>query len=592
MLRQTLLAKPYLSIATFAVGAVVMNIGCRAPQPQPTTAPTHVDRLMQTYEELQSGRFAILADFEDPNHIQLAKVISVSPSASCRINAPKDAKQPGSSALAFSFGSPDDTLTLSNEQATDWYLKRDWRGFDLLMLNIETLQPGLSLDLTIGAGQPSAKQQVHSSFHLDRGSNILRIDLAELAERIPLDDVRAMLFSVSGATSPTEVYFDDLFLAANGQDIFGDSTKNDGRLYVRTVGKRTKVGVGGRFELTFANGQIVEWFDLASDPTRLHNRVAGTTLSPTPIVLTDSEGSDKSAGSTTPVSNPWGNKLTTTQSIVEMNELRIVMQCERRYTDHPQLPPEAQPFNKWTYTVYPTGQMFVSIDTSPARIAPSATLGLSIGVTPPDSSTIELLDAPAVSQGSQHRPPPVAAMQNSDDQIEFLWLPGPSEQSSAFRLLTDESDSVQTVFIPTQPLTANTWHWATQFCFMLPPSATAENAQARAFDFATPTTPVLEQGQFNQPADQPESWGPFDRGRGQYSITPDRGRVRMTIDQREHRTFSPAFEIRDSANAEVWVYINHLIVKNTARDPAGNVIFQLPADLPKRSTIEVIVRRE
>lgn len=583
-----LFAKQLLTIVMLAAAIGTMNIGCRAPQPQPSSAPTHVDRLMQTYEELQSGRFAILADFEDPNHIQLANVISVSPSASCRINAPKGAKPPGSSALAFSFGSPDDTLTLSNEQATDWYLKRDWRGFDLLMLNIETLQPGLSLDLTIGAGQPSAKQQVHSSFHLDRGSNILRIDLAELAERIPLDDVRAMLFSVSGATSPTEVYFDDLFLAANGQDIFGDSTKNDGRLYVRTVGKRTKVGVGGRFELTFANGQIVEWFDIASDPSRLHNRVAGTTLSPTLVFAC---GPGIQAGKAN-LDQPWEGKVAAIQSIAEANNMRVIVECERRFNSYPQREGQDRPFNRWAYAIYPTGQIYVSFQSSVLDMYRNpCVLGIAIGLANSDDHSFEVGKISTEPKSSEEQNQWVGTI-GSQGQYDFLWIPGPRNYQYRFSILDDEAGSTKTIFTGFEREKSNVWNWTSQFCMSLPPTTNAEQATARTLDFVAPNAPILEQGQFNQPANQPESWGPFDRGLGQYSITPDRGRVRMTIDQREHRTFSPAFEIRDSANAEVWVYINHLIVKNTAKNPEGNVIFQLPADLPKRSTIEVIVRRE
>ena len=59
--------------------------GCRnGPRKRP--GPTQSDRLMQAYPELHGGRFAVVADFEDPSHMELIQFISTSPEAECELS--------------------------------------------------------------------------------------------------------------------------------------------------------------------------------------------------------------------------------------------------------------------------------------------------------------------------------------------------------------------------------------------------------------------------------------------------------------------------------------------------------------------------
>ena len=110
---------------------------------------------------------------------------------------------------------------------------------------------------------------VHSSIPLQPGWNLVRLDLAEVGESIPLDNVRRMRLSVSGLENPVDLHLDDILLTAYRQDVFGDSGDREGNLYVQRVGRHWRIGAGGQFELAFANGQIVAWYNLAADPNEV-----------------------------------------------------------------------------------------------------------------------------------------------------------------------------------------------------------------------------------------------------------------------------------------------------------------------------------
>lgn len=594
---------------------IMMVPACRTANIAKPAAPTRVDYLILKYDELRTGRFAILADFEDPAHRQLAQVIGVSPHASCMIQESVGPHQPGENALAFLFGSRDDTLALSNEQATDWYLRRDWRTYDLLMFAVESPQSGLTLNLTLAAGQPGSRNQVHSSFPLESGANTLRIDLAELSEKIPLDDVRAILLSVSGATAPSRVLLDDFLLAGNSVDLLGDSTRTDGRLYVRRSGLRHKVGSGGRFEVTFANGQIVEYFDLASDPSKLNNLVRGTTLGPAPFI--DSE--DSAAESSRQSLRAFGSHLTTSQRLLEMSDVRVVIECEWRFTDDPRTPPEARPSYHWRYAIYPTGQAYVSL-TATTRLGSWSVPGLSwvVALTPPPDAAVLTIDPRVDSRSVPLTQPTCAVLTAADGRTPFVFIPGPTFQPNTMIISREPDSGRQTIRAPMEgPLADVTrasalfylapWPASTRFRASLtevqsqPGAAEPTHGQAtdtssrnlacaQARAFVDPPQPRLELGRFRRPVDQPAELGPFDRALGQYTVAPDRGRVRLVFENRETPTFAPAIEILDSAGQEAWVYVNHVILKSVARNAAGNILFQLPADLPRRTIVEALLR--
>ena len=129
----------------------------------------------------KSGRFAVIADFEDPRQMELVQLISVSRDAKCVLNGKKGRKETGKGCLVLTTGSPSDTVIFNNDHADQWYLKRDWRQYDLLLLSVHAPRPNLEFDLAIAAGVSQHRMGVRSLLPLLEGWNTLRIDLAALA---------------------------------------------------------------------------------------------------------------------------------------------------------------------------------------------------------------------------------------------------------------------------------------------------------------------------------------------------------------------------------------------------------------------------
>jgi len=222
----------------FGVTAALLAVGgCVTGSSTGPGGPTQSDRLMRAYPDLQNGRFAVIADFENPAHMELVQFVGASPGAKCELKRKVGRKDTGRYGLRLETASPDDTLTLNNDNAAHWSLTRDWRPYDLLLMSIESPRPDLRASVLIAAGSSEHPPAVESSFLLERGWNLLRFDLEEIAEHLPLDDVRELKLSVAGAERPVRVHIDDIILTGNRRDLFGTAQDTKGRLYVEQVGR-------------------------------------------------------------------------------------------------------------------------------------------------------------------------------------------------------------------------------------------------------------------------------------------------------------------------------------------------------------------
>lgn len=565
--------------ALFAVG------GCQLPPSKRGSAPTRSDRLVQVYPELQSGRFAVIADFEDPAHMELFQLISVSPRAKIVLDKKRGRPESGQGCLKLTTGSPDDTVVIGNDNATHWGLKRDWRDYDLLMMATHSPRRNLHLEVGIGAGAGGDQLAVESSWPLEPGWNVIRLDLGAVGEHIPLDDVRDIRLAVTGATKPVDIYFDDIILTGSREDLFGDSQNQDGNLYVQRVARRWNIGAGGRFELIFANGQIIGWYNLASDPYRLRNLAQGTTLGPIPVVVDSADTPDGGFGA-------LGDMVVARPRILEMNAVRAVVTCDWRFVDEPDQPLDDRPYQRWAYTIYPTGQIYATVEctaVTPTWSAPPLGLAVTFASTPEDElQTHETMtgDSPATAGIPVHA---WAKIQWGDAFLMYvLGRPSPSAR------ITEQFDwprrrTSLVAVADKRDTDIRLWQCHLFLCWA--DEVSNDESLARAIDYSDPVqisfelgSPVLCDGAGD------EDRG-FDWGSGCYRIRPEGGRARFTIDAREHPRFSPAFEIIDTANREAWVYINHLVFKNVARNAAGNLIFQLPGVIRDPTLVEVLFRR-
>ena len=383
--------------------------GCRSHAPDRRAAPTQTDRLAAAYEELrEGGPFVIVADFENPTHMELFQLIGVSSSARCVLDTRGGRAATGRNCLRFTAGSPDDTIVVSNTGSREWYLKRDWRDYDLLMMSVRADRPGLGIDVQIGGGSGEHATAVHAPIDLEEGWNTIRLDLAEVAERVAIDDVRELRLRAIGTGEPIDLWLDDFLLTVHREQLLGEPRNDTGSLYVERAGRRWNIGAGGRFEITFANGQIVRWHNLAQDPYRLRNLVEGTALGPSPMAIGATDGGD--AGF-----NALGSEVVVRSQLLEVNPVRVVLACDWRFQDDVDRPLLDRPYQRWEYTIYPTGQVFFTVECTartPDWEASQLGLGVTVSTRPGDG-----LRTRTTSQAEQ---PPAYATARTDSTDMFL----------------------------------------------------------------------------------------------------------------------------------------------------------------------------
>ena len=534
---------------------------------------------MRSYPVLQNGRFAVIADFERAEHIELFQLRGSSPKARFRLDPRAGRKETGKGCLAFQTGSANDAIIVSNASARNWYLKRDWRDYDLLLASIHSPGSELVLETTISSGDVGDRPAVSSSKSLSKGWNILQFDLAEIEEHIALDDVQEIQFRITGPGGAYEVLIDDLILAGNRFDHFGESGNAAGELYVRVQGRRWMVGAGGRFELTFANGQIVEWYNLARDPNRVHNLVNGTTLGPSPVVMDSQSGAmgDFSA---------LGKAVAASSRLVEANAVRVVMASEWRFPDAGAASGADRPYQRWKYTIYASGQVFVSVEaTAATRTWEAETMGLALAVAKPDGSSSKIRSNDE-STDSASRGAAYAMVTSEDKLVSFLFAIGDTRSSTRMVERVDDAHRRLTYVAVGSREDPEIARWRAQLFLDSQGLLTPEEGEARADEYGHPPAPNVTLGNLVGPD---PSTG-FDQGMGCYVLAPDRDRVRFTVGGPGQPRFQRAFKIRGSRAHRVWIYVNHLIWDHFAYDEQGDIIFQLSEPVASRLLVEVLLR--
>lgn len=568
--------------ATLALGALAVS-GCRTTGHAP--GATRIDRLMNTYSALGTGRFVVVADFEDPVHMELVTFSATSPRAKFAHDDRGGRPETGRGCLKVTAASAADAVILSNRASSSWYLKRDWRGYDSLILAVKSPKRGISVDITISSGSDQNRTATGTTLRLRPGWNVLRLQLADVAEHIAIDDVRELRLRFPGVDGPTDLYLDDLILTADRATVFGEVNNTSGGLYVQRVAKRLNVGTGGSFELTFANGQIVRWFDLATDPHRLHNLVQGGTLGPTPVVLDDSPNSDTGFG-------PLGSAVLAEQRLLEATAVRVVIECVWYFVEDPDAPIDQRPRHRRLYTIYPTGELFVSVDATVANeVWSPPNVGLEITLAPPADGPHDVGIGSVPAATTTYAP---YAWAGSSSQGGYLLYVVPTREATATIVTRTDPETHRLSLVATggQPQAGlRSWHGVIVLR-LDGRNATSHEAAATASAYAAPPKLDLELG---SPSGT-DAFGRnleagYDRATGSYVLVPEAGRLRLKLRSDNTRPVAPAFTVHGTAGLDAWVYVNYVLHVPTARDRTGNLIFQLPKGLPPQTPVEVLIRR-
>ena len=590
------IARPRSRTRARGVGAgavVLMAMACRTGSPPPA-APTQIDRLVGAYPELRTGRFVLIADFENPAHTALFRLDARAGRAAIERDPRGGRKETGSAGLRLRKVSNGDTLIAANSSATDWYLKRDWHEYDLLVMSVHAPRDGVAVDATIAAGAAEIGASATSTVPLRRGWNTIRLDLGELRDRIALGDVREIRLGVGGADRPIDLRLDDLLLTSARIDLFGNPENRSGAMYVRQIGQRWRVGAGGRFELTMGNGQFVEWYNLAADPHRLRNLLRGATLGPSPTT----PGPTGDGGAF----DALGRAVVARPRIVEMNAVRTVITSDWRFVDEPDRRSgkrasddrslDERPFQRWRYTIYATGQIYAEVEaTAQTETWTPPRLDLAVSMAAANDDTPTMLTYPAHDGGPSGTPPYGSIREGAGDAL-LLFVPGAASPAGRITATLDAPGRRATLTLvddrPIQPVR----RWTAHVLLGASSEITDEQAGARAGEYANPPPLTLDIGRVAVAGDGP--WRPtetgFDPASGSYVIVPDSGQVRFVLDGRAHAFHTPAFTIVDTVDRTAWVYVDHLIHAPVGRDADGRLVFQLPGRVSDVRRVEVLLQ--
>lgn len=571
-------------LAMFSVG------GCaQLAQRSGGESLTQSDLLQRHYEDLSGGRFAILADFESSAHAEIFRVED----GGLVLDPEGGIAATGKTCLSVYLPDEKSQLIADNSAAKTWLVKRDWRMYDLFILNVFSPVPELQLDLAIVSGADATVREAHSLIPLVGGWNLLRLDLNEASDFIALDDVRQLRFSASGSTEPVELKFDDILLANNRLDVFGSAEGPTGEMYVVREGRRLSVGAADRFELGFANGQIVRWYALEDDPLRLRDLVgAGNTLGPMPVVLPENEGLDEAAVSLQPVGfGVLGKTVQARQRVVEANEVRVVVECIWTFADGESSLGDDAPQQRWRYVIYPSGQVYVTVE-SPADyegFSPGH-VGLVVSRFPIENMVVD------IHEPAQLRDPPslrhVCYGWSSTEAggAGLLYVLHDSRKGPRMRVVRSAEEQ-RVGFLACggaidRPV--DRWHC---LLHLWHPEANGVGWQVAAVAYAGKRKMEFLVGGLAKDSSGDENRDGFDEQSGATVLEPDGNRVQFKLDGRTQPLVSPVFRVANSVGREAWVYVNYVVYENTARDADGDLLFQLPGTIDREMVVEVYLRQ-
>lgn len=532
--------------------------GCASAPRAREVSGNRLDRLVATYPDLSSGRFVVLADFDDAKHMQLAQVVRMSDRAEVSLDRNGGRAETGAACLRFRAGSDEDALVLSNAVASDWYMKRDWREYDLLLASLHAPRGGAEVELAIVGGEPERRLSAETTLNLVEGWNDLRIDLASIGEFLPLDDVRQIRVRFLDPDRRSELGVDDVILTSNREDLFGNSSLSDGSLFVQKRGRRLIVGAGGSFKLTFAKGQITEWFDLGGDDPRMRNLVRGTALGPTPVVLSSDESY------LVPLMAD-GARVVSRQRLVEANRVRAVVEVDWTIAQDSQS--EQPPTARWRYDVYLDGSLRVRCDADLADALPSGRkLGLGVSVARPPAGIV--VDAASIDGRAL-----AVAKRLDGTGAGLAWVTSHmGDDASPIRAFHEPQLGKTTLVWTTGSATNPRQSWGSTLLLGRSP-AEGENATPVGLGLVPPAMEVLE-GRRLPVGEFPEV----------LDVAAEEGRFRARADLPPYVSFC---RVSGLDLGRVWVYVNQQLHRVWTRDASGRVLVALPPS-DSRAFVEIL----
>jgi len=557
--------------------------GCNAPQ---QATPDQVgsrllDRLLAAYpDDLANKRFQVIADFEEPQQAGLFRRRPGGDPAAVGISTLRARQETGVGALRIALTSPSQQVIVEESAESEWALHQDWAPYHVLLMSVFSPRDQGGFRFSIRSGVNSPLVYEHPRVFLKTGWNLLRIDLAEVAEQIYLGDVRQVRFWCDPLDSPIELYLDDIILADNTRELLPNPDSTPGRFSVTSRGRRLVVTVMDRFELVFARGRIRQWFDLTSDPQRMHNLAGNGCLGPTPVIA-------GAGGGTVVVDDAqWlrlGPLAESYQSMVEASPLRVVIHGEWRFGSPDSPINEASPYHRWVYSIYRGGQVYVECG------------GSIQGLDEQEIGMVFGCDGAAGFQRAIHR------TADGPEGVPYaLFSQSPHTGSADFLVVPSRRLGVQTLENADDPRRCMLYRVpveADQFLFTglmrVWPNDIDGPAQAgpMALAYTRPVPIAVDTGRLVRTDSGDFDHDGYSEARGYYVLQLDGRVAKVRLDGGKRLRFSPAFKLVDVADHDVWVYVNGRQIRQTHRDVYGNLLFEIPGIISQEILIEITATR-
>jgi len=565
------------------------------PEPvdyDPALAPT-VDRMMTAYPDLAGRRFLVLADFETPEQATLFRRHSRGDAHPIAVSVEQAQRETGVGSLPMVLENGSDRIVAVDAPDRPWSLHRDWSGYHLLLFSVFSPRDLGGFTFTLRSGTEMPLTYVHPPVFLTAGWNLVRVDLGTVAEVADLHDVRELAFGCERLDMPTELYLDDLILVDNEAAFFGSPDGNEGELYVTQRGRRLVVGACGHFELTFLDGQVAQWFDLAHDPGRIHNLAGPGPLGPAPVVLT---GTGEATGQVDDLAS-WsglGLAVDTFQSVIEASPLRVVVAGERRFGAPGETMTDRHPAHRWRYTIYRDGRLYVEC-TGTARTStfvPPA-LGVAFCVDRDQNFTRDAVaaDPPddAQADGSGAGPgAPSYMLWSRDEPGRADLLVVPSTPLSFAVAPPDDAPRCCAVWM--LPETGERFFFAAMLHLHGAKLDTPAAARPIADDYVRPLPIGIDVGRLVRTDGGDFNNDGFSEGRGYYVLQLDGSVAKIRLRARPCPRFAPTFRLVDVALRDVWIYVNGRELTDAQRTDDGDLLWTVGDVLAGELLIEIVSR--
>lgn len=570
-----------------ALGACELPLRSASTGAAPRAAlPPVLERMRRTYDDLESGRFLSVADFETPGQ-ELMFRVAAGDDREAKASQPtlsilRARNETGAAGLKAVLTDAAAQLIFDGQRSTQMALVRNWSTYSLFLMSIYGPPEGVVLEFGVTSGGQSPANWVQT-LAARPGWNLVRIDLDSVGDHVDLADVRALTWRAPQSTGPVEIYLDDLILADNTRTLLGEETAS-GALYVRTRGRRIEVGAQGRFGLALANGQIVRWRGETDA-----NLADIDGLGPWPVPLPANWLDENSA----PVAyddaehySKWGVNVAATQRIVEATPFRVVIEAAWRFeaagADSSTAPADMVAVGHiWRYVIYPSGAVYVRVQSKPSPAGwPEALVGHAVGL---DARRGFVRARPAAAEEAVGG---VLLSRTGSQQADLLWAWAHEAPPGAVREFVSADE--RRLAVVAGGMAAAGAVDSAHLLRLWPPDLDAWPAgEGLVADYRTPARLTVSSGWLVTDAPGDLNHDGFNESEGCYELAAIGGVARFVFEPGGAARFEPTIRVADTAGRRCWVYAQGRLVLALGRDARENLLFQLPRVVSAAMVVEV-----